>query len=134
MVGRSFRLGLAILMVAATPATAQQVHEVRLIHAAGDLFRFQPTRVNARPGEALEFVVESGGPYVIGFEAADLSPRDREALDLAIPGRTGPLRGPVLARPGSRFRVVLPDLARGSYRFVSVTHLAYRMGGVLVIR
>lgn len=123
---------LAFVVVA--PARAQQVHQIKLMHATGDLFSFEPNRINARPGEVLDFVVDSGGPYVVGFEAQDLSAPDRELLNDAIPDHSGFLRGPVLAGPGSRFRIVLPRLSRGSYRFASVTHLAYRMGGVLVIR
>ena len=125
---------ILVACVAAAPAHAQQVHQVKLIHATGDGFRFQPNRINARPGDVLEFVVETGGPYVVGFEAQDLSEAARELLNEAIPERSGVLRGPVLPGPGSRFRVALPGLPRGSYRFASVTHLAYRMGGVLVIR
>jgi plastocyanin len=129
------RLAVILLAcVAAAPAYAQKVHQVKLIHATGDVFRFEPNRINARPGDVLEFVVETGGPYVVGFEAQDLSEADRQLLNEAIPERSGVLRGPVLPAPGSRFRVALPGLPRGSYRFASVTHLAYRMGGVLVIR
>jgi hypothetical protein len=39
----------------------------------------------------------------------------------------------VLEGKGNRLRIILPGLARGAYRFASITHLAYRMGGVLVI-
>jgi plastocyanin len=123
-----------VALVVAAPARAQEVHQVKLVHASGELFRFEPNRINARPGEVLDFVVVSGGPYVLGFEAQDLSPTDREILNNAIPERSGFLRGPVLPGPGSGFRVVLPGLSKGSYRFASVTHLAYRMGGLLVIR
>jgi plastocyanin len=125
---------LLLALVAAAPARAQKVHQVKLLHASGDLFRFEPNQINARPGEVLDFVVMSGGPYVLGFEAQDLSPADRELLNNAIPERSGSLRGPALRGPGSGFRVVLPGLSKGSYRFASVTHLAYRMEGLLVIR
>jgi hypothetical protein len=70
---------------------------------------------------------------VIGFEARDLAEADRALLDQAIPGHSAPLRGPVLEGKGNRLRIILPGLARGAYRFASITHLAYRMGGVLVI-
>lgn len=124
-------LGACILTA---PLHGQRVHQVKLIHGTGDMFRFDPNRVDARPGEVLEFVVQSGGPYVIGFEALDLTESGRALLDQAIPDHSAPLRGPVLPGPGSRFRIVLPSLPRGSYRFASITHLAYRMGGLLVIK
>ena len=39
----------------------------------------------------------------------------------------------VLPRPGSRLELVVPSLPKGAYRFSAVTHLAYRMTGVLVV-
>lgn len=131
---RYLALAVMLFVTAATPARAQRVHQVKLIHTGGDQFRFEPIRVNARPGEVLEFVVESGGPYVVGFEAVDLPEAARALLDQAIPNPSGSLRGPVLAGPQSRFRIVLPGLPPGSYRFTSLTHVAYRMGGILVIQ
>jgi plastocyanin len=131
---RCLASAILLLVTAVAPAQAQRVHQVKLVHAGGDLFRFEPVRVNAHPGEVLEFVVQSGGPYVVGFEALDLPEAARTLLDQAIPDPTGALRGPVLAGPESRFRIVLPALPPGSYRFTSVTHVAYRMGGILVIK
>jgi plastocyanin len=130
---RSLKLLTLLCLGAALPLWAQRVHEVRLLNTSSNVFRFEPTRVNARPGDVLEFVVVSGGPYVIGFEARDLAEADRALLDQAIPGHSAPLRGPVLEGKGNRLRIILPGLARGAYRFASITHLAYRMGGVLVI-
>lgn len=126
-------LGL-LLGTMSAPLAAQRVHQVKLVRGATDQFRFDPSRVNARAGDVLEFVVQSGGPYVVGFEAADLHEADQALLDQAIPDRSGPLRGPVLSGTGSRFRIVIPGLPRGKYRFTCVTHVAYRMGGVLVIQ
>lgn len=112
---------------------AQTVVRVRLLQAAPEAFRFEPSRVTARPGDAIEFTVVSGGPYVVGFEPEDLSSRARDLLQAAIPSPSGPLRGPVLAGAGARFRLILPALRKGKYRFASVTHLSYRMTGVLTV-
>jgi plastocyanin len=115
-------------------AGAQKVHRISLVRAGNNQFRFEPKRVTAKAGDVVEFTVKSGGPYVVGFQPGGLSPEARERLEAAIPGRTAPLRGPVLGGEGDRFRIVVPDLPQGSYRFVSVTHLAYRMEGELVVR
>jgi plastocyanin len=125
---------LLLLWAPVPSAAAQKVHPINLVRAGDNQFRFEPKRVTAKAGDVLEFTVRSGGPYVVGFLPAGLSPEARDRLDAAIPGRTGPLRGPVLGGEGDRFRIVVPDLPRGSYRFVSVTHLAYRMEGELVVR
>jgi plastocyanin len=124
-------LGLA---AAVTPGLrAQTVVRVHLVQAGPEVFRFDPSRITARPGDAIEFSVTSGGPYVVGFEPQDLTGAARERLQAAIPEPSAPLRGPVLAGPGAHFRVILPELPKGKYRFASLTHLAYRMTGVLTV-
>ncbi len=134
MFTRLFALGVLLCALEVRDLPAQRVHRINLVQAAGNSFRFDPGRVTARGGDVLEFTVKGGGPYVVGFEPADLAPPYRDLLDAAIPDRTGPLRGPVLAGPGKSFRIVLPKLPQGSYRFGCVTHLAYRMEGQLVMR
>ncbi len=131
----SLRLGMLLLLLGwAAPAPAQQVHRVLLRHPEAETFTFAPSRVTLRAGEVVEFAVESGGPYVVGFEADDLGPSDRARLQAAIPDASGPLRGPVLAGPGASFRLLLPALPAGRYRFAAVTHAAYRMQGELHVR
>jgi plastocyanin len=122
-----------MLCALAPSAAAQKVHAISLVRAGENQFRFEPKRVTARAGEVLEFTVRSGGPYVVGFQPGNLTPAARARLDAAIPDRTAPLRGPVLGGEGDGFRIVVPDLPQGSYRFVSVTHLAYRMEGELIV-
>lgn len=123
------------LVVTPAAARAQRVHEIRLERVAdGTTYRFRPAEVRVSPGDAVEFAVVSGGPYVIEFEAADLRPGDRAALNAAIPEPSGDLRSPVLRAPGSRLRIVIPPLSSGTYRFRALTHVAYRMAGRLVVR
>jgi len=130
------RIGLLIVLVAAlgaVPAAAQRTHSVKLVRSAdGERYRFDPVRVTARAGEVVEFSVQSGGPYVIAFEPADVSPGQRPLLATALGSNGSGLRSPVL-RAGERFRLVIPALARGTYRFASALHIAYRMTGELVV-
>lgn len=130
---RCLKLVFILILGGAPSLHAQRVFQVRILQASANQFRFEPSRVKAHPGDVVEFVVMSGGPYVIGFEPKDLREADRTLLDQSIPGRTALLRGPVLTGKGSRLRITLPAMAKGTYRFASLTHLAYRMGGVLVI-
>ena len=75
-----------------------------------------------------------GGPYVVAFVAADIPPALRGRLQAALPPGSTELRGPVLAAAGASFRVTLPGLPAGKYRFETVTHAAYRMQGTLTVR
>jgi plastocyanin len=134
MTGVGLTLTTLGLLTLARPALAQRVHQIRLLHESAESYAFDPRRVEARAGDVLEFVVVSGGPYLVGFEAQGLKQPDADALEAGFSGRSGRLRGPVLGGAGARFRVVLPGLPKGSYRFVSFTQVAYRMAGLLVIK
>lgn len=122
------------LLLWAAPATAQRTQVIRLTRSAdGTLFRFAPGRPTVRPGDVLEFRAENGAPYVLAFEPADLDARGRGLIAAALSHPSGELRGPVLADSGSRFRMTVPALAPGSYRFFALTHVAYRMAGLLIV-
>lgn len=122
------------LLLASPALAAQRVHEVRLEHPAEGVFRFAPDRLVVGGGDVIEFTVQSGGPYVVAFVAADIPPALRGRLQAALPPGSTELRGPVLATAGASFRVALPGLPAGKYRFETVTHAAYRMQGTLTVR
>ena len=92
-----------------------------------------PARVTARPGDILRFRVSSGSPHNVTFEAKGLSPGARDALDAAMPNRTGELSSPVLDRPGAEYRIVVPALPPGRYPFFCTPHRVYDMRGELIV-
>lgn len=130
------RILLALLLLyPALRADAQRVTEVRLVRSAdGSAYRFSPAEVTVRPGEVVEFRVESGGPYVLAFEATDLGAADQRQLSSALGDFNGGLRAPTLTGPGKVLRLEVPALRPGTYRFRTLTHVAYRMEGRLVVR
>jgi plastocyanin len=116
------------------PASAQAVHVVRLeVDPAEDIHRFVPARVTAKAGDVIRFRVVSGAPHSIAFQGSTLSPATREALNAAMPNRTGDLSGPVLAANGAEYRLVVPAVPPGRYVFFSLPHRAYEMEGELVV-
>lgn len=129
------RLGLLVgLLCASLPLSGQRVHTVALQNPSPGVFRFAPDRLSLGGSDVLEFTVESGGPYVIGFLAGDFRPEEVGRLQAALPGGGARLRGPVLEGQGASFRVILPGLRAGTYRFESVTHASYRMQGAFTVR
>jgi plastocyanin len=126
-------VGLACLGGAA-PATAQKVHIVRLeVEVQQEIYRFVPARVTARPGDVIRFKVSSGAPHNIAFDGDRLSGPAREALNSAMPNRTGDLSGPILDRTGAEYRFVVPALPAGHYGFFCTPHRAYDMRGELIV-
>lgn len=126
-------LGLGWL-AAAAPVTAQKVHIVRLeVEPEQEIYRFVPARVTTRPGDVIRFKVSSGAPHNIAFDSDRLSGPAREALNSAMPNRTGDLSGPILDRTGAEYRFVVPQLPAGRYGFFCTPHRAYDMRGELIV-
>ncbi len=125
---------LAPLLIRPSSAVAQAVHVIRLEVAARDVHRFVPARITARPGDVLVFRVSSGAPHALAFEGVGLSAAARGLLQGALPDRSSDLQGPVLARNGMEYKVTVPRLPAGTYRFYSTPHRAYEMRGELIVR
>jgi plastocyanin len=132
---RPVMVALGLLAFQAAPALAQRVQAVKLVHPErSTTYKFEPSTVTASPGDVLVFEVESGGPYMVAFQPADFSAPALALMIKAVPGANPELRGPTLRAKGDSFRVTLPSLPPGEYRFYSVTHVAYRMAGTLTVR
>ncbi|MGH7628372.1 MAG: plastocyanin/azurin family copper-binding protein [Gemmatimonadales bacterium] len=114
---------------------AQATHVVRLeVDTERDVHRFVPARVTARAGDLLVFRVSSGAPHAVAFETAGLSRAARGLLQSAMADRSADLQGPVLASDGMEYRVTVPRLPAGVYRFYSTPHRAYEMHGELIVK
>ena len=109
-------------------AAAQEVHEIRMVSSGKGEFRFEPASVKVRRGDVLLFRAVSGGPHSVVFQAKGVSAADRERLNEAMPRRAGDLSSPLLT-DGSEYRVVIPALSAGAYKFFCLPHKAYDMKG-----
>ena len=125
---------VALAALATAPGVAAQAtHEIRLEHdAAKHAFRFNPDRVVARAGDVLVFKVTGGGDHGLVFEGG-MPATARAALSAAMPRRVADLSSPLLG-PNSQYRIVLPSLPAGEYRFYCLPHRAYDEVGVLTIK
>jgi plastocyanin len=121
-------------VVAPDPSSAQTTHIIRLeVDLERDVHRFVPARIAAKAGDVLVFRVSSGAPHAIGFEPAGLSAARRALLQAALPDPSSDLQGPVLSRNGMEYRMTVPRLPSGTYRFYSTPHRAYEMRGELIV-
>jgi len=126
---------LCLAMASVSSGSAQQVHEIRLIaDPEGESYRFEPASTKARPGDVLQFRVMSGAPHNVVFEAAGLSESTHQAWNDALPRRAGDLSGPLLGRSGMTYRLVVPAVPPGTYRFFCLPHRAYDERGEVVLR
>jgi plastocyanin len=126
-------LGL-VFLVHAAPMQAQRRQLIRLeADSQKDSYRFMPNSVTARPGDVLVFKTVRGSPHSIVFEGADLSEATHEAMNGAMPRRTGDLSSPLLTDDGNEYRITVPRVSPGVYHFYCLPHRAYDMRGELRI-
>jgi plastocyanin len=124
---------VAALALGTAHAAAQEVHEIQMVSTGKGEFRFEPASVTARQGDVLLFKAVSGAPHSVVFEGKDLSPDARQKLNGALPRRAGDLSSPLLTE-GAEYRVVVPALAPGTYRFFCLPHRAYDMRGQVTVK
>jgi plastocyanin len=130
---RSLAVTAALAALSSATAAAQEAHEIRMVSSGKGEFRFEPASVTARRGDVLLFKAVSGGPHSVVFEGRGVSPADRERLNAALPRRAGDLSSPLLT-DGTEYRVVIPALTAGTYRFFCLPHKAYDMKGDVTVR
>jgi plastocyanin len=106
--------------------------EVQLI---GDQrgYRFEPAQITARAGDAVKFVVISGGPHEISFDLDVVPEASRQQLQFNMPNSAN-ARSPLLAAPQEAYTVSLGGLAPGTYPFVSTPRLPQGMKGEIRIQ
>jgi plastocyanin len=130
---RASAAAAGLLLSGLDRADAQEVHEIRMVSSGKSEFRFQPASLTARRGDVLLFRSVSGGPHSVVFQEAGVAPADRERLNEAMPSRAGDLSSPLLT-DGTEYRVVIPALTAGTYRFFCLPHKAYDMRGEVTVR
>lgn len=119
--------------IAGSPAPiVGSIIEVQLIGDARG-YRFEPAQITARPGDAVKFVVMSGGPHEISFDLAAVPEASRQQLQFNMPNSTDG-RSPLLVAPQEAYTVSLGGLAPGSYPFVSTPRLPQGMKGEIRIQ
>jgi len=124
-------LGLSLITLA-PELQAQRVHEIRIqANHENETYRFTPRLISARAGDILLFRAGQGLPHSIVFESRGLTEATQEALNGAMPRRIGDLSSPLLTREGAEYRIVLPRVPPGIYRFYCVPHRAYDERGQL---
>ncbi len=127
-------ISFAALVVLARPAPVER-RDVQLNNN-----RFMPALVTARAGDTLAFINGRGGPHNVQFADDSLTDAAHRLIDAAMPerpkvawSRDVPLAGPLLVLEGDTYKVAVPELPPGRYRFFCAPHVGGGMRGELVV-
>ena len=117
---------------AAAPATGK-THEVKMTGDATG-YKFEPANLTVKQGDAVKFVMVSGGPHNVYFDKVT-DAAVRAQLDANMPGqKMGEANGPMMMQPNEAYTVSFAKVPAGKYDYVCVPHSAMNMRGVITVQ
>ena len=122
--------GAATGTAAAAPATGT-VHEVKML---GDDkgYRFDPVDVTVKSGDAIKWVMVSGGPHNVAFQ--DVAPAFKSQLAANMPNQISDLASPMLLNPNESYTVSFAKVPPGKYNYICQPHIATNMKGSVTVQ
>jgi plastocyanin len=118
--------------VAAMPATGA-THEVKMV---GDDkgYRFEPANITVKAGDAIKFIMVSGGPHNVAFDPATVPTDSKAQLDANMDQKISELSSPMLMNPNEAYTISFAGVKPGQYPFHCTPHLAMGMKGVITVQ
>jgi plastocyanin len=124
----------------ATPpgnASAQQAtgqtHTVRMVGDAQG-YRFDPANITIKRGDAVKWLMVSGGPHNVAFDANGIPAGAQAQLSANMQNQQGPLSSPMMMNANEEYTVSFAGVPAGAYNYVCTPHLAMNMKGVVTVQ
>jgi plastocyanin len=118
-------------------ATAQQptgqTHTVRMVGDAQG-YRFEPASLTIKRGDAVKWVMVSGGPHNVAFDANGIPSGAQAQLDANMQNKQGPLSSPMLMNPNEEYTVSFAGVPAGTYNYICTPHQAMNMKGTITVQ
>lgn len=118
--------------VAKIPATGAD-HEVKMIGDAQG-YRFDPANLTIKSGDAVTFVMVSGGPHNVSFDPATVPADSKAQLDANMDQKISELSSPMLMNPNEKYTISFGGVKPGVYPFHCTPHLAMGMKGTITVQ
>ena len=124
--------GAAAGTATAAPATGT-THTVNMVGDAQG-YRFDPANVTVKQGDAIRFVMVSGGPHNVAFDEAGIPAAGKAQLAANIPNPAAPLSSQMVMNPNEEIVISFANVAPGAYSYNCTPHLAMGMKGVVTVQ
>ncbi len=109
-------------------------HEVRMLGDAQG-YRFDPVNITVKQGDGIKWIMVSGGPHNVAFDAATVPPDVKPQLDANMgTDKMGELSSNMKMNPGETITVSFANIKAGKYPYTCVPHLAMNMKGVVTVQ
>jgi plastocyanin len=109
-------------------------HEVKMIGDAKG-YRFEPATINVKQGDGVKYIMISGGPHNVAFDAASIPADVKPQLDANMgTDKMGELSSNMKMNPNDAITISFANIKPGQYPFHCVPHLAMGMKGVVTVQ
>ena len=97
-------------------------------------YRFEPADISIKQGQAVKFVMISGGPHNVAFDPATTPAASKDQLNANMVGEIGDLSSPMLLNPNEAYTISFAGIAPGKYAFNCTPHGAMNMKGTVTVQ
>ena len=109
----------------------------KTVNMVGDAkgYRFEPANFTIKQGDAVKFVVVSGGPHNVAFDPATIPADVKGQLDANMgTDKMGELSSNMKMNAGESVTVSFGNIKPGQYPYHCTPHLALGMKGVITVQ
>lgn len=110
-----------------------QTHTVRMV-GDGQSYRFEPANITVKRGDAVKWLMVSGGPHNVAFEADKLPGGAQAQLSANMPNQQGPLSSPMMMNANEEYTVSFAGVPAGNYPYVCTPHIPMNMRGTVTVQ
>jgi plastocyanin len=118
---------------AAAQAPTGQTHTVRMI-GDGSTYKFDPASITIKRGDAVKWVMVSGGPHNVAFQDTGIPAGASAQLSANMPNQQAPLSSPMLMQPNEEYTVSFAGVPAGTYNYICTPHQAMNMKGTVTVQ
>ena len=121
---------------AGTATAAPATGTTHVVNMVGDAqgYRFDPANLTVKQGDAVRFVMVSGGPHNVAFDEAGIPAAGKDQLAANIPNPAAPLSSQMVMNPNEEIVISFANVAPGAYNYNCTPHLAMGMKGVITVQ
>lgn len=96
-------------------------------------YRFEPATLTVAPGDGISFVMVSGGPHNVAFDAATIPEAAKAQLQANMPN-SADFSSPMMMTANETWTVSMGNIPAGTYGIICTPHLAMGMKMELIVK
>ena len=99
----------------------------------GTAYKYVPADLTIKQGDAIKFVMVSGGPHNVAFDAATIPAGAQAQLDAIVADKIAPLASKMVMNANEEIVISFANVPAGKYTYVCQPHAAMGMKGTITV-